>query len=149
MCVGETEVQSESCDENGETMFITNFERTEDALFYCEMYYALPYWLKQYAEWKMKAYEAEVKAAAEKERADKAEQLLTEYIERESNWLETTALLEQAERKEYKLKEAFEHCIEEYPQWDSKEIAAGIMLDYMKNILSILYPLDKEEDNND
>ncbi|WP_431785939.1 hypothetical protein [Paenibacillus lactis] len=29
------------------------------------------YWLQQYAEWKAKAYEAEVKAAAEKERADR------------------------------------------------------------------------------
>ncbi|MFD1179641.1 hypothetical protein ACFQ3W_25540 [Paenibacillus puldeungensis] len=62
------------------------------------------------------------KYTAEKERADKAE------------------------AREKKLREAMEHCIKEYPQWDSKEIAASLMLDYMKNILSILYPLDKEEE---
>ncbi|MFD1179497.1 hypothetical protein ACFQ3W_24815 [Paenibacillus puldeungensis] len=58
-------------------------------------------------------------------------------------WLQQYAA---AEAREKKLREALEHCIKEYPQWDSKEIAAGIMLDYMKNVLSIIYPLDKEEE---
>ncbi|MNW52580.1 hypothetical protein D3C74_301050 [compost metagenome] len=52
----------------------------------------LQYWIQQYV--------------ADKERADKAEQLLTEYVERESSWLETSALLAQAEEREKKLREA-------------------------------------------
>ncbi|WFB57489.1 hypothetical protein [Paenibacillus sp. BR1-192] len=51
--------------------------------------------------------------------------------------------LEETTRREQKLKEALEHCIREFPQWDSKEIAGTLMVDYMNNILSILYP--KEE----
>lgn len=42
--------------------------------------------------------------------------------------------------REKKLREALEHCIDQYPLYDSKEIAASLMVDFMKNILSILYP---------
>ncbi|MNV02927.1 hypothetical protein D3C71_931680 [compost metagenome] len=73
--------------------------------------------LPDYSVMLMRLAKANERAAAEKERADKAE------------------------RKETKLKEALEHCINQYPLYDSKEIAASLMVDFMKNILSILYPL--------
>jgi hypothetical protein len=43
-------------------------------------------------------------------------------------------------RRERILKESLEHCIKEYPLYDSKEIGGSLMMDFMKNTLSILYP---------
>ena len=86
---------------------------------------ALPHWLKEVKgqcevnqKNQREILSLRIRLAAEKERADKAE------------------------RKEQKLKEALEHCIKEFPQWDSKEIAGTLMVDYMNNILSILYPTE-------
>ncbi|MNI58967.1 hypothetical protein D3C73_1141020 [compost metagenome] len=49
------------------------FDWTNNQDLQIEMGEALPYWLQQYAEWKAEAAKAEVKAAVEKVRADKAE----------------------------------------------------------------------------
>ncbi|MEK4108146.1 hypothetical protein NST28_29185 [Paenibacillus sp. FSL R10-2791] len=43
-------------------------------------------------------------------------------------------------RRERILKKSLEHCIKEYPLYDSKEIGGSLMMDFMKNTLSILYP---------
>lgn len=43
-------------------------------------------------------------------------------------------------RRERILKETLEHCIKEYPLYDSKEIGGSLMVDFMRNTLSILYP---------
>lgn len=43
-------------------------------------------------------------------------------------------------RRERHLKETLEHCIKEYPLYDSKEIGGSLMIDFMKNILSTFYP---------
>ncbi|MDR0269622.1 hypothetical protein [Paenibacillus sp.] len=73
-----------------------------------------------------------------RERADKAEQHSVELCKQ----------ILDTERREQKLKEALEHCIKQYPQWDSKEIAGTLMIDYMENVLSILYPDTKEDDTD-
>jgi len=43
-------------------------------------------------------------------------------------------------RRERHLKKALEHCIKEYPLYDSKDIGGSLMMDYMKNVLNIFYP---------
>jgi hypothetical protein len=53
--------------------------------------------------------------------------------------LELRATLAEAERRKQKLKEALKHCIKEYPLYDSKEVGGSLMIDYMKNVLAILY----------
>lgn len=90
------------------------------------------------------------------ERADKAEQELEQVRQSTRFWYiqlknkehqQTEELLTEhiieVESREQKLKEALKHCISQYPQWDSKEIAGTLMIQYMENVLSILYP--KEE----
>lgn len=94
----------------------------------------LAYWLQQYA--------------SEKQRADKAEQerrILTQTMLKGDRIItELREDLEQAEAREKKLREAIEHCIKEFPQWDSKEIAGTLMINYMNNVLTILYPKEEE-----
>lgn len=109
---------------------------------------AMKYWLQQYAEVRDDAVQLREKYAAEKERADRAEQerrMLTQTMLKGDRIItELREDLETAEAREQKLREALEHCIKEYPQWDSKEIAGTLMVDYMNNILSILYPKEGE-----
>jgi len=91
------------------------------------------YWLVQAAEWKAKAYEAEIKSAAEKERADGLEQTL----------IQTTASLVNAEAREKKLHEAMETIMNH-----SKHDGVSIYLDHCyieaRDVLESLYPLEKE-----
>lgn len=108
------------------------------------------YWLQQYKELQesyrklhnlhqeqcARASEYYNENVAEKERADAAERHAVELAKQ----------VLAVEGREKKLREAIEHCIKEYPLWDSKEIAATMMLNYMKNVLSILYP---RRNNND
>ncbi len=77
---------------------------------------ALPHWLKEAVEWKARAYEAEVKGAAEKERADTAEETLRKQTEETAHWIckyqadasrfqEQKKELAAAEERERRLKE--------------------------------------------
>ncbi|WP_433943486.1 hypothetical protein [Paenibacillus sp. SN-8-1] len=68
MCIGDTEVFSEYVEVGGEQVLIGRFNKTEDALFFCEAHEALPYWLQKYA--------------AEKARADKLSEAINKAISR-------------------------------------------------------------------
>lgn len=52
----------------------------EDARFIAEAREALPHWLQQYAVWKAKAYEAEVKAHEAESREKKFRELINDAI---------------------------------------------------------------------
>lgn len=118
------------------------------------------YWLQQYAEWKAKAYEAEVKAAAEKERADIAELAyqgiaesavtLGEY----QSLLDKHSLLSKAyraqrdylnklEAREQKLREALE-TIMEHSKQDGESFHLDRCYVEARDVLSSLYPKEEE-----
>lgn len=76
--------------------------------------------------------------------------IISELIESEANaklmaeshealpyWLQEA---KECGRRERILKESLEHCIKEYPLYDSKEIGGSLMMDFIKNTLVILYP---------
>lgn len=72
------------------------------------------HWLQQYAIWKAKAYEAEVKA-------------------------------HEAEFREKKLKEAIETAIKEKAVWGDAGNALDVVVRYLSDTLSILYPKEATE----
>lgn len=102
---------------------------TDDAVFISETRAALPYWLQQYS--------------VEKERADRAEEELAKSRTERKQFNQVYELLlkkfHETERLEQKLKEAIEHTISQYDQFDSKTIYSSLMVDYLKNVTSILY----------
>lgn len=105
------------------------------------------YWLQQYKELQEEC--DEWKSLAESLNGDiritneELAKINCDYYADKQRFVVQRRELEDTTRREQKLKEALEHCIKEFPQWDSKEIAGTLMVDYMNNILSILYP--KEE----
>lgn len=122
---------------------------------------ALPYWLQEFAIWKGKAYEAEVKVAAEKVREDAAEDRIKE-LERELNSKkqllretdqsrtevremyrsvcdaaqEYKDSLELAEDREQRLKEAMELAIRDGNKYENPYES----LITLQSVLSTLYP---------
>lgn len=106
--------------------------------FVMESRKALPYWLVQAAEWKAEAAKTEIKAAAEKERADKEAgqaELWREYVRKSNLELEAT------EAREKKLREAIEEALSW--TWDCGE---NNMTEVISILRSAIYPLEKEEE---
>ncbi|MEK5167148.1 hypothetical protein NYE69_33240 [Paenibacillus sp. FSL R5-0527] len=85
-------------------------------------------------------------AAAEKERADKAEQRARVTDAMEATARAAGAALIEAEAREKKLREAIEQAIKEYGEWNDKSAAANVMVEILMHAIEpSYYPVEEEE----
>lgn len=149
--------------------FICDRVKHEDADFIAEARTALPYWLQEVKKLcevnqqeQRKILGLRIRLNAAKERADIAELAYQGLAENAVNRGEYQSLLDkhtamtkvyrvekeradQAEARELKLKEAIEAAINEKAQWGDAGNALDVVVRYLSDTLSILYPKEETE----
>lgn len=143
VCEGDDTVWSQYVDENGAGIFIAKFERPEDALFYCEAYDALPYWLQQYVAEKARADIAELAYKGLAENAvsrGEYDSLLKKHTAMTKEYWEQKERADQAEAREQMLREAIEEAISR--SWGGE---MSSLLDIKNALKASLYPKEETE----
>lgn len=119
--------------------YVATFDDDLTTNFFMESRQALPYWLQQAVEWKARAYEAEVKAAAEKELAN---ELRDDASRWEAKAEKLARELAAAEAREKKLREAIEEAL----SWtlNCGEYTMTEVIAILRGVLASLYPEEGE-----